>query len=195
MPFAPDARNDLAPMATPRLELSFGRAEDAAVLFPHVHGAEGRPVTDMLRWDGPDALEDLSRFLALHETGAFADDGFHWVLRDTTGELTGTMGKAMGSIGLEPGQDEDTSEIGYWLAPPYWGQGLMAEAIAAVSRLAFEHGYRTVSAYVYVHNTRGRSLVQKLGFRRDELIENYVIKRGVATNAYRYVVTESELTA
>ncbi len=69
----------------------------------------------------------------------------------------------------------------------------MAEAIVAVSRLAFEAGYRTVEADVYVHNTRGRGLVEKLGFRQDKLIENYVVKRGVPTDAYRYVVTENDL--
>jgi RimJ/RimL family protein N-acetyltransferase len=51
-----------------------------------------------------------------------------------------------------------------------------------------------VEADVYVHNTRGRGLVEKLGFRQDKLIENYVTKRGVPTDAYRYVVTEKDLT-
>jgi ribosomal-protein-alanine N-acetyltransferase len=194
MPIAPDARNEFPPMETPRLELSFGNSEDAAVLFPYVHGEEGRLVTDTLLWNGPDVVDDLTSFFGLHETGTFAEDGFHWMLRDHTGELTGKQGRAMGTIGLEPGEQQDECEIGYWLALPYWGQGLMAEAIVAVSRLAFEAGYRTVEADVYVHNTRGRGLVEKLGFRQDKLIENYVTKRGVPTDAYRYVVTEKDLT-
>jgi RimJ/RimL family protein N-acetyltransferase len=70
----------------------------------------------------------------------------------------------------------------------------MAEAIMAISDLGFKKGYRLVEADVYVHNTRGRGLVEKLGFRRDKLIENFVVKRGVPTDAYRYVVTENELT-
>ena len=182
-------------METPRLELSHGNSDDAAVLFPYVHSEEGRLVTDTLLWNGPDVVDDLTEFFGLSETGTFAEDGFHWLLRDRTGELTGQRGKAMGTIGLEPGEQEDGCEIGYWLAPPYWGRGLMAEAIVAVSRLAFQAGYRTVEADVYVQNTRGQGLVEKLGFRQDKLIENYVVKRGVPTDAYRYVVTEKDLAA
>lgn len=188
-----DARNDYPPMITPRLELSFGTPADADVLFSFVHGEEGRLVTDTLLWDGPDAVEDMSAFFELHESGTFAKDGFHWLLRDRTGELSGNQGTAMGAIGLEPGKTDDQAEIGYWLAPPYWGQGLMAEAISAVTRLAFSEGYPGVEAYVYVQNVRNQRLLERLGFRRDGLIENYVVKRGASTDAYRYVVGEEEL--
>ena len=193
MAIAPDARNDLPPMETARLVLSPGTADDAAVLFPYVHGEVGRKVTDTLTWDGPNAVEDLARFFTLHENSTFATGGFHWLLRDGSGALTGTRGEAIGTIGLEAGTQEDDCEIGYWLAPPYWGQGLMAEALVAVSRLAFAAGYRLVAAVVYDHNARGRALVEKLGFRKDKLLESYVVKRGVPTDAYRYVLTESAL--
>jgi ribosomal-protein-alanine N-acetyltransferase len=195
MAIAPDALFDFPPVVTPRLELSPGTSDDAAVLFPHVHGEKGRQVTDTLIWDGPDTVEDLVSFFELHKTSTFAEGGFHWLLRDRTGDLTNRPGEALGAIGLEEGAGEDECEIGYWLTPPYWGQGLMAEAIVAISDLGFRKGYRLVEADVYVHNTRGRGLVEKLGFRRDKLIKNYVVKRGVPTDAYRYVVTENELTA
>ncbi len=91
-----------------------------------MHGDTGRLVTDNLLWDGPDGVEDMSGFFALHQTENFAEHGFHWLLRDRVGNLTGTPGQPVGSIGLEQG-DGDECEIGYWLAPPYWGQGLMAE--------------------------------------------------------------------
>jgi ribosomal-protein-alanine N-acetyltransferase len=194
MAIAPDACFDFPPIMTPRLELSQGTSDDAVVLFPHVHGENGRQVTDTLIWDGPDAVADLVSFFELHKISTFAEGGFQWLLRDRTGYLTGRPGEALGAIGLEEGTREDVCEIGYWLAPPYWGQGLMAEAIVAISDLCFNNGYRLVEADVYVHNTRGRGLVEKLGFRRDKLIENYVVKRGVPTDAYRYVVTKNELT-
>ena len=194
MAIAPDACFGFPPMVTPRLELSLGTSDDAVVLFPHVHGENGRRVTDNLIWDGPDTVEDMVSFYQLHKTSTFAEGGFHWLLRDRTGDLTGRPGEALGAIGLEEGAREDECNIGYWLAPPYWGQGLMAEAIVAISGLGFKNGYRLVEADVYVHNTRGRGLVEKLGFRRDKLIKNFVVKRGVPTDAYRYVVTENKLT-
>ena len=193
MPIAPDARNEFSPMETPRLVLSFGTPDDAEVLFPYVHGVKGRAVTDTLLWDGPDVVDDLAGYLAMHETGTFGEEGFHWLLRDLTGEFIGTRHQAMGSIGLTSGASDGECEIGYWLAPPYWGQGLMGEAITAVSQLAFSQGVGTVKAYVYVQNLRNRTLLEKLGFHQDGLIENYIEKRGVPTNAYRYVATESKL--
>ena len=194
MAIAPDAHFDFPPVVTPRLELSPGTSDDAAVLFPHVHGENGRQVTDTLIWDGPDTVEDMVSFFELQETSTFAEGGFHWLLRDRAGDLTGRPGEALGAIGLEEGATEDECEIGYWLAHPYWGKGLMAEAIVAISDLGFKKGYRLVEADVYVHNTRGHGLVEKLGFRRDKLIRNFVVKRGVPTDAYRYVVTANELT-
>ena len=195
MAIAPDAQFDFTPVVTPRLELSPGTSDDAAVLFPHVHGENGRRVTDTLIWDGPDTVEDMVSYYELQEASAFAEGGFQWLLRDRTGDLTGKPGEALGAIGLEEGRREDECEIGYWLAPPYWGRGLMAEAIVAICDLGFKKGYRLVGADVYVHNSRGRGLVEKLGFRRDKLIKNFVVKRGVPTDAYRYVVTANELSA
>ena len=132
MAIAPDAHFDFSPVITPRLELCPGTSDDAAVLFPHVHGENGRPVTDTLIWDGPDAVEALASFFELHKTSSFAEGGFHWLLRDRTGNLTGRPREALGAIGLEEGAKEDECEIGYWLAPPYWGKGLMAEAIVTI---------------------------------------------------------------
>ena len=181
-------------MVTARLELSKGTPDDAIALFPYVHGDEGRRVTDTLLWDGPDVVEDMTSFYELHETRTFAEHGFHWILRDRTGQLTNEGGTPLGSIGLEPGKDDEDCEIGYWLAPPYWGQGLMAEAIVAVAEMAFSQGYRAVRAYVYVQNVRNQKLLEKLGFSQAELVENYVVKRGVKTDAFLYFVTEAELT-
>ncbi len=134
----------------------------------------------------------MTSFFNLRETGTFAEDGFHWVLRDRTGELSGTEGTAMGSIGFKPGKQNDECEIGYWLTPPYWGQGLMAEAISAVIRLAFSEGYRIVHACVYVQNVRNQKLLKRLGFHKDGLMENYVVNRDVPTDALLYVLTEAE---
>ncbi|MDJ0959074.1 MAG: GNAT family protein [Acidimicrobiia bacterium] len=193
MAIAPDARNEYPPIETDRLVLSPGTADDAGVLFPHVHGDAGREVTDTLIWDGPDAVDDLVEFFALHMSSTFAQGGFHWLLRDRTGELTGGRGQAIGSIGLEPGAQADECAIGYWLAPPFWGKGLMGEAIVAVSQLAFSAGYELIEATVFVHNGRGCALVEKLGFRKDKRVTDYAIKRGVPRDAYRYVATESTL--
>ncbi len=61
--------------------------------------------------------------------GAF---GFHWVLRDRTGDLTGMAGLALGAIGTRPSGVPGRGDVGYWLGRPYWRQGLMSEALGGL---------------------------------------------------------------
>ena len=54
-----------------------------------------------------------------------------------------TDGKAVGSIGLMIGEKsnlnltDNEGEIGYWIGVPFWGQGLIPEAINELIRHAF----------------------------------------------------------
>lgn len=193
MVLAPDAVNGTPRMMTERLELSFGSDEDAAALFPYVHGHAGRAVTDTLLWDGPARVEDISAFFRSHTTGTWAVDGFHWVLRDRDGSLSGTAGTAIGAIGMRVGVAADECDIGYWLAPPYWGQGLMPEAIATLARHAFDLGFEAIGADVFAFNQRGLRLLEKLGFRRIGELPAYVTKRGKPIDGVRFRASREEL--
>src|SRR5512142_1610353 len=44
-----------------------------------------------------------------------------------------------GSIGVTPREREErcTAEIGYWLGEPFWGRGIMTEAVGALTDYAF----------------------------------------------------------
>ena len=50
----------------------------------------------------------------------------------------------VGSIGLMIGKQsnlaiaDDEGEIGYWIGEPYWGQGLIPEAVKELMRFGFE---------------------------------------------------------
>ena len=52
-----------------------------------------------------------------------------------------TQGEAIGGIGLEFRDDVHrfTAELGYWLGEPFWGRGIMTEAIRQFTSWAFEH--------------------------------------------------------
>lgn len=71
---------------------------------------------------------------------------------------------AIGAIGLANWRETPT--IGYWLGQPYWGRGLMSEAVDAVLGFAFESlGAAVVVSSVFDHNHASLRLQQKLGFR------------------------------
>ncbi len=81
--------------------------------------------------------------------------------------------KVIGSLGIHrswANEDPDleelkVKEIGYVLAKPYWGQGLMAEAVNAVLRHGFEHW--KLDAFTvghFKHNAQSRRVIEKCGF-------------------------------
>ena len=61
---------------------------------------------------------------------------------------------------------DDECELGYWLAKPFWGQGIMPEAAAELIRYGFEDlGMRRIWCGYYEGNTKSRRVQEKLGFR------------------------------
>ena len=191
---APDAPNDTPVLRTSRLELSFGRPEDADVLFPFVHGEEGRAVTDTLLWDGPDHPDELRAYFRGGGTQTFGSGGYHWLVRDRDGSITGEPGRAIGSIGIRPAGRPGAGDIGYWLAPPYWNRGLMAEAVAALVTHSFDHwGCTVVTADVFTFNPAGRRLLEKLGFRRVGEQAGRHTKRGEPVDCYLYEILPGQL--
>jgi RimJ/RimL family protein N-acetyltransferase len=73
-------------------------------------------------------------------------------------------GTLVGSASLRalPPGDEDL-EIGWQLAPAYWGQGLGAEAGHAVAHYAFDSGVDELFSVVRPRNARGIGTARRIG--------------------------------
>ena len=67
------------------------------------------------------------------------------------------------------------AEIGYELAPEWWGQGIMTEAVGAVLQFGFTTmGLHRVEAQIHPANTGSRRVLEKLGFVQEGYFrENY----------------------
>lgn len=81
-------------------------------------------------------------------------------------------GRAIGAVELKLNghtdmtDRDDECELGYWLGKPFWGQGLMPEAVKEVLRHAFEEcGMTTVWVGYYEGNTKSKRVQEKSGFR------------------------------
>lgn len=91
-------------------------------------------------------------------------------------------GKVVGSMGLSDDPKrvgENVKEIGYVLAKPYWGRGLMTEAVKAL--LGFGFGklrLEMMTVYHFPFNDRSRRVIEKCGFRSEGTLrrgfENYM---------------------
>lgn len=61
---------------------------------------------------------------------------------------------------------DDECELGYWLGKPFWGQGLMPEAVREMLRHAFEDlGMHKVWCRYYEGNTKSKRVQEKVGFK------------------------------
>jgi RimJ/RimL family protein N-acetyltransferase len=174
--------------------LSFGSDEDARELFPYVHGDAGRTVTDFLLWDGPNEVDEMAVYFRRHTTGTFIPHGFHWLPRDRDGEITGRPGTALGSIGINSRGSYGRCSVGYWLAPPYWRQGVMKEALRAVLKHGFENlGVVKFEADVFVDNIASAALLESLRFTREGTVRKAVLKRGVWVDEHLYGLLPEDL--
>ena len=79
--------------------------------------------------------------------------------------------RAIGSVGLMIGSrsnldlSETEGEIGYWIGVPFWGRGLIPEAVREVIRRAFaDLSLTTLWCGYFDGNERSRRVQEKCGF-------------------------------
>jgi len=97
--------------------------------------------------------------------------------------------EAIGSIGLMPGDDVHrfTAELGYWLAEPFWGNGIMTKAVRALSEYAFrELGLLRIFAEPYTTNAASARVLENSGFALEGVIRASVLKDGRILDQYLY---------
>ena len=80
--------------------------------------------------------------------------------------------RPVGCVGLSMGErsnlvlPEDEGEIGYWIGVPFWGQGLIPEAVRELIRRAFaELDLTTLWCGYFDGNEQSRRVQEKCGFR------------------------------
>lgn len=79
--------------------------------------------------------------------------------------------KAIGSIGLKIGKEstlnlpDSEGEIGYWIGVPFWGQGLIPEAVRALLKRGFEDlNLQTMWCGWFDDNFKSKRVQEKCGF-------------------------------
>lgn len=90
-------------------------------------------------------------------------------------------GEAVGSIGVFQGADvyRRSAELGYWLAEPYWGLGIMTRAVRLLAAEAFD-ALDIVRLYAepFAENTGSRRVLEKAGFALEGVLRRSVYKAG-----------------
>jgi len=73
--------------------------------------------------------------------------------------------RLVGMAGLTPTDDGDVAELGYYLGPADWGQGLATEATRAILHYGFGvAGFTSITAGHFASNPASGRVLGKLGF-------------------------------
>jgi RimJ/RimL family protein N-acetyltransferase len=98
-------------------------------------------------------------------------------------------GYAVGGIGLMLQSDVErvSAEIGYWLGEPFWGRGIVTEALRAVTAEAFQQFDLTrIFALPFADNHGSIRVLQKAGYAHEGTMPRSTIKNGVIRDQLMY---------
>lgn len=102
-----------------------------------------------------------------------------WAIRSPDDALIG----GCGFEGIQVGKSH-RAEVGYWLAKPYWGQGIMTAVVQRVCQHAFEEfGLAKITAHVFSHNPASARVLEKCGFQEEGLLRKHFLKDGQSIDA------------
>ena len=97
-----------------------------------------------------------------------------WAIRRADGYLIGSIGYHDFTLGKS-----HKAEIGYWLAKPYWNQGIITKAVQKATDLAFrEFGLIRVTAHVFDFNGGSARVLEKCGYQLEGILRKHYQKNG-----------------
>ena len=154
---------------TDRLLLRPGWAEDAPALFSAI--CDEGIVRNLASAPWPYRMDDANAFLSAQRG---SESPTFLIFRRTLGAP-----QLVGTIGLARHADGET-ELGYWIARPFWGLGYATEAGDAVVAIARDALRLTkLTAGHFVDNPASGRVLEKIGFRDlGRTVQRYSAGRG-----------------
>lgn len=98
-------------------------------------------------------------------------------------------GELVGSIGLHLQHDisRKNAELGYWLAEPFWGQGIMTTAVKEMTEWGFKNmDIVRIFARPFGSNLASQKVLEKAGYQLEAKIKDGFYKNGVFVDELIY---------
>lgn len=144
-------------METDRLILRPWRESDAEALFKYASDPEVGPRAG---WRPHTSIQESRAIIR-----TVFNNEYTWAVElKETGEAIGCIGYfPYGASNIEIGEDD--AEAGYWIARPYWNQGICTEALTALIDYCFnEKGFHTLWSDYFIDNPASCAVMKKCGF-------------------------------
>ena len=160
-----------------QIHLSEFHVSDRDALVAHLNDRDIYERT--LRIPFPYTEADADSWLALdNKITSQQGQPVHWAIR---------LGEALiggcGFEGIQVGKSH-RAEVGYWLAKPFWGRGIMTAVVRRVCQHAFEElGLEKISAHVFAHNPASARVLEKCGFQQEGFLRKHYRKDGQLLDA------------
>lgn len=145
-------------METDRILLRQWREEDAPALFKYASDPE---VGSRAGWPPHKSVEESMEIIQ-----SFFSNGRTWAIElKETGEAIGCIGYFIhGESNISIGEND--AEVGYWVAKPYWNQGICSEALRLLIDYCFnEKGFNSLWSDYFPDNPASGRVMEKCGFR------------------------------
>lgn len=156
--------------ATVRLILRKPRVEDAPLIFAAY--AQDPEVTRYLTFRPHRDLVDTEQVIDRFLRGWSSGKSYCWLIfRRDRAELVGAIAA----------REDQGINLGYLVARPFWGQGFMSEALAAVVEWAFsDPSIFRVWAVCDLENHASVRLLERSGFQREGILRNWSLHPNIS---------------
>ena len=137
----------------------------------------------------------VARFLADRFPNPYTlKDAEFWINLQTSKIKVDTLaidiyGEAVGGIGVDFKQDihRKTALIGYWLGEPFWGKGIMPDAVKLMTKYVFDNfDIIHLQAGVFEGNPASMRVLEKAGFIKEGISKNALVKHGMVYDEHVY---------
>lgn len=108
-------------------------------------------------------------------------------------EVDGHVAGGIGFI-LHGDVERIGAEVGYWLGPAFWGRGIAAAALRALSAHAFaaHAGLERLYAVPFSSNPRSRRVLEKAGYGYEGTLRRSALKDGQVLDQWLYALLRGE---
>lgn len=174
---------------TARLVLRPFTEADVDAMFPLV---SQKDLPKYMSWNAHTDRDETLAFVREHAiAGIASNEDATWAI-EHEGKLAGCI-ELGGITWHQVAMRVDRAELGYWIAPPLWGKGLMTEAASAAVRWGFDTlGLHKITTRCFVENHASRRVIEKTGFRFVGRAEEDVFKDGTWHTHLLYEMTSPE---